>query len=336
VCGTKKRSIPGGIIIAPLSHNTVTGLSFPVVKSIHMFSFLKKWVQFSTPVILVLAGCNNNSSNDENSKTDTMNTTTIKKEEVLTKTIRGSAGVIYVDDGGEGGIPVLFIHSFGGDTRHWANQLSHLRTSRRAIAMDIRGHGRSAAPAGNDYTIESLANDVAAVVDSLGLTRVVLVGHSMGGSSAIAYAARYSGRVAGMVLTGTPAKTPPEQSKAVIASLESEKYDTVMADYMNKLLANAKPETDRLEREGMNKLSKETNISIITSIFSYDPVPPLGSYKGPVLIISGSVEDQAHSLHKAFPKIGYKTIGGTSHWMQLDKPEEFNKLLDEFLSTIKE
>ncbi len=265
-----------------------------------------------------------------------MNTTVIEKEAALTKTIRGSAGIIYVEDGGEGGVPVVFIHSFGGDTRHWVNQLSHLRTNRRAIAMDIRGHGRSTAPADNDYSVESIANDIAAVVDSLKITRFVLVGHSMGGSSVIAYAAKYPERVAGMMLTVTPGKTPPEQSSAIVASLKSEKYDTVMADYMNKLLANAQPETDRMEREGMNKLSKKTNISIIKSTFSYDPLPALEKYKGPVMIISGTDEDPANSLHKAFPNIGYRTIAGTSHWMQLDKPVEFNKLLDDFLNTIKE
>ena len=60
-------------------------------------------------------------------------------------TIKGSAGNIFVDDGGDGDIPVLFVHSFGGSTTHWQYQLEPLRGSRRAIAMDMRGHGRSAA-----------------------------------------------------------------------------------------------------------------------------------------------------------------------------------------------
>jgi pimeloyl-ACP methyl ester carboxylesterase len=62
-------------------------------------------------------------------------------------------GYIHIDDGGKGGLPVVFAHSFGGNTRQWAAQLDHLRKSRRAIAYDLRGHGRSDAPANHDYDV---------------------------------------------------------------------------------------------------------------------------------------------------------------------------------------
>src|SRR5688572_7504733 len=51
--------------------------------------------------------------------------------------IPGPAGRIYIDDGGEGGgLPVVFAHSYAGNTTHWAAQLAHLRASRRAVAFD--------------------------------------------------------------------------------------------------------------------------------------------------------------------------------------------------------
>ena len=48
-------------------------------------------------------------------------------------TISGPQGTLFVDDGGSGGVPVVFLHSFAGDTTHWTAQLEHLRTNRRAI-----------------------------------------------------------------------------------------------------------------------------------------------------------------------------------------------------------
>ena len=78
------------------------------------------------------------------------------------------------------------------------------------VAVDLRGHGRSEAPAAGDYAVESLAADIAAVVDALGLGRFVLVGHSMGGAAALAYADAHPERVAGLVLVGTPGKSSPE------------------------------------------------------------------------------------------------------------------------------
>jgi len=107
-----------------------------------------------------------------------MNTTTEKKTK---QGIKGAAGNLYIDDGGRGEkLPVVFLHSFAGSSRDWENQLNYLRKDRRAIAFDLRGHGRSDAPTNNDYNVESLANDLSAVVDSLGLDRFVLVGHSLG------------------------------------------------------------------------------------------------------------------------------------------------------------
>src|SRR5262245_58787176 len=117
--------------------------------------------------------------------------------------IMGPAGRLHVDDGGEGGVPVVFIHSFAGSAAHWAEQLDHLRTKRRAVAFDLRGHGQSDARASEDVTIEDLAGDVGTVLDELGLERVGLVGHSIGGLAAVAYAAEHPERVSGMLLVGT-------------------------------------------------------------------------------------------------------------------------------------
>jgi pimeloyl-ACP methyl ester carboxylesterase len=91
------------------------------------------------------------------------------------KRITGPAGLLHVDDGGAAGVAVVFVHSFAGNGAHWSAQLAHLRPKRRAVAFDLRGHGQSQSPA-HDYAVESLAGDIAAVVDGLGIKRFVLVG----------------------------------------------------------------------------------------------------------------------------------------------------------------
>jgi pimeloyl-ACP methyl ester carboxylesterase len=158
----------------------------------------------------------------------------------------------------------------------------------------------------------------------------------MGGSSAISYAAIEPERVAGLVLVGTPGKTPQEQSKPIIASLESDQYDKVMDDYMKSLLVNAKPEVDSLVRKGSKKISKEASLIIIKDLFAYDPLPLLQRYPGPKLIVSTTREaEQPNALFKQLGDVPYKTIAGTSHWVQLDKPDEFNKILDEFIERVE-
>ena len=250
--------------------------------------------------------------------------------------IQGEEGYIFVDDGGSGNLPVVFTHSFGGDVSHWANQLSHIRKTRRAVALDFRGHGKSDASLNSHFTAEALANDIVAIVDGLDIDKFVLVGHSMGGSAAIAYADSHANRVAGLVLAGTPGKTPVEISKPVVASLQSDKYQQVMDDYMEKLVTNARPEVATKVKEGVNKLSKEMSIKIIQAAFEFDPIKKLQRYTGPKLIIQTSNEQkQPNSLHNQVPDVPSKTIEGTSHWPQLDKPEVFNQMLDDFLNQIK-
>src|SRR6266540_6312894 len=90
--------------------------------------------------------------------------------------IQGRQGRLRVDDGGHGGLPVLFVHGNSGNRTQWAAQLEHLRAARRAVAFDLRGMGESEPAANADYSVEGFAEDVAAVADALGLERFVLVG----------------------------------------------------------------------------------------------------------------------------------------------------------------
>src|ERR1700724_319123 len=99
----------------------------------------------------------------------------------------GPAGALAIDDGGRGGLAGVFVHSLAGNSSHWAAQLQHLRPSRRAVALDLRGHGRSEPPKNGDYSIAGMAGDIEAVVDTLKLDRFVLVGHSLGGGVALTY-----------------------------------------------------------------------------------------------------------------------------------------------------
>src|SRR5215208_4491729 len=141
---------------------------------------------------------------------------------MTTRTIAGPAGTLHLDDRGRGGVPVVLLHGFGGNTSHWAEQLDHLGRSRQVIAIDLRGHGRSAAPADGDYAIETQVDDVRAVLDDANIDRAVLVGHSLGGAIALAFAGRHPARVTGLVLAAAPGRVPDEQSRQIIEAMEAD------------------------------------------------------------------------------------------------------------------
>lgn len=245
--------------------------------------------------------------------------------------IMGPAGRLHVDDGGAGGVPVVFIHSFAGSAANWTEQLEHLRGKRRAVAFDLRGHGQSEARASEDVTIEDLAGDVGTVLDELELERVALVGHSIGGLAAIAYAAGHPERVAGMLLAGTPGRVPMQQADGIMSQMTSN-YDDTMASYWERLLDHASTATRAQVERDREAMPRSVSLALIRSTFAYDPLPGLRDYPGVVMTVT--VGDSPFDLSKQLPDVPDATVTGTSHWVQLDRPEEFDRILDRFLAVV--
>ena len=122
-------------------------------------------------------------------------------------TIAGPAGQLHVDDGGAGGLPVLLVHSYAGSSAHWKAQLAHLRRRRRALAMDLRGHGRSDAPASGDYSVPALAEDIAGSCRGARTAALRPGGPQHGRRGRIGLRRQNPGRLAGLVLAGSPGKS---------------------------------------------------------------------------------------------------------------------------------
>ena len=252
--------------------------------------------------------------------------------------IEGPAGELFVDDGGarapSAAAPVLFVHSFAGNSSHWKEQLQHLRKTRRAAAIDLRGHGRSQAPKSGDYAVESLAADIGAAADALRLQRFVLVGHSMGGAAAAAYAGLHPDRVAGLVLIGAPGKSPPEVTQKVMAGLKSD-YDKTMAGYWQSLLKDARAATKKGREAEMRRVQRDSSMAMIEATFAFDPLPALARYSGPKLIIDTPHNGEGpEALHGQAPQVERRLVEHTSHWPHIDNPKAFDHVLDEFLAKL--
>lgn len=243
-----------------------------------------------------------------------------------------------VDDGGSGGLPVLFVHSLAGNVSHWSTQLEHLRKERRAVALDIRGHGHSESPKDGDYAIESLASDIEVVAGELGLKRFVLVGHSSGGTVSIAYAGSNPEKVVGLLLvdpSGDARKVPAEQANQLISALESDSYSKAIEDYYGTLLIGSRPAVREKVIQDLRNTPSKTVIGIFKSSLQYDPLTPLRLYRGPKLSVVTSLNDAPFSLHKLDTELPHIKVTGTGHWLQMDKPEEFNGILDYFLAFVE-
>jgi len=280
-------------------------------------------------IFMQTLGKDKSTSASKSQKRNVPKTKTTKSDHQL----QGPAGTLHIDDGGKGETSIVFVHSFGGSTEHWKNQLNHVREHYRAIAFDFRGHGQSERPHELKYAAQDLAQDIAAVVDDLHLDHFILVGHSMGGHAAVAYAGQHPERIAGLLLSGTPGKTPAEISKPVTAALASPAYPKVMDDYIRQLLTDSRPDVARTVTKDFNAIPKDETISIINGLLEFDPLPSLAKYKGPLLlVVSGAESKQPGTLQSQLPNADVKVIDHAGHWTHLDQPEAFNRILDAFIA----
>ena len=247
-------------------------------------------------------------------------------------------GGIHIDDGGKDGIPVLFVHSAGGSTEHWTEQLAHLRgRGRRAIAIDLRGHGRSRLPADGDFTIPGLASDILAVLDHLGLRRVVLVGHSMGGAVVTSFAGSHPDRVAGLLLLDPASdgrEIPAEQAQGLMASMEGEGYREAIEPYWSSMLQPSSQEVRQRLFDGLWRTPRQTVVETLRGLLTFDPVAALSRYRGPRLSIITPFNRVPAAYHALVPDLPHRDVEGTGHWLHLDQPDRINREIDEFLNGV--
>ncbi len=250
----------------------------------------------------------------------------------MSRRVAGPAGKLTVDDGGTGDA-VVFVHSLTGNTSHWSAQLEHLRKTRRAVALDLRGHGKSEPPRNGDYSIEAQAEDVGAVVDALGLERFALVGHSMGAGVALAYAGVHPGRVTHLLVAdpiGDGTQTPEAEVRPFLEALDSPAYVETIEGYWSSIAGSDGAVLERLLRD-LRATPRETVVHGLHAVMAFDPKPALAKYRGPTLAVITPANDFPYSMHRVGSGIPHRVLTGTGHWLQIERPAEFNRILERFL-----
>jgi pimeloyl-ACP methyl ester carboxylesterase len=241
------------------------------------------------------------------------------------------------DDGGLGGLPVVFLHALAGTPAQWSNQLAHLRPDRRAIALTLRGHAGAPHPCDGDWSIATLAHDVAHTLELLAIPRAALVAHSIGAHVALACAALYPQRIAGVLLAdaaGCASAAPRHAMRAFLDALRSSDYEDVIAGHYRTLLIGSRPAVTQRVLADLGATARDTVAGVLHAALDFDPIEALAAYRGPKFAVDSYLREQPWSLHHLSPTLRSMRLGDTSHWLQLDRPHEFNLILDGWLSAL--
>ena len=218
---------------------------------------------------------------------------------------------------------IVFLHSLGGRPDHWAGQVDHFQ-DRGAVALSLPGH--PGGPVVTSYTPETMAR--ALPMDKF--DRFVLVGHSGGAVVATALAKANPDRVARLVLAdaGTDLSHLPQNEIDGFLNAFRQNYRESVDAHWKKILTGAKPLVREKVLADLHSTPRETITGFMTELFRFDLIGALREYPGPILSVITPLSEGAGALHNLIPRIRVTRIEGTSHWLQMDKPAEFNKILE--------
>lgn len=239
---------------------------------------------------------------------------------------------LHVDDGGSGGVPVVLHHGLGADLHVWDSALAALRQTRRAIAFDIRGHGKS--PRAGEYTLGAAAEDVDDLVNDLGIERFWLVGHSLAGGVLSAYAGLHPRKLAGLVYVdaiGDFTRAPAAMRAAFREQDVGMTAEKLQAAYGDMLGPKARLDTRVRILEAAARMDLPAFAALRASASDFPAEAMLTRYHGPRRAIDVEGNDFPFLASKMPGFETPRTIPNVSHWLMLDDPAAFDAALIEVL-----
>lgn len=239
----------------------------------------------------------------------------------------------------------MILHGFLGMSDNWRSHARYWSSVYEVHAIDQRNHGKSFHSEGFDYTL--LAQDVIHYMDANSLEKAIVLGHSMGGKTAMTLALQFPERVSTLIVADIAPKHYDVGGKFshIIEGLlhldmnvftSRTAADEALAVYVPEvgvrqfLLKNLAWTSDRT-------LTLKCNIQVLQhKLVEIGAAPKTGIYEGKTLFLAGSksdyiVEDDLDKIHAFFPKAKLDWIENAGHWLHAENPKGFTQALHNFL-----
>lgn len=238
------------------------------------------------------------------------------------------------------GTPVVLLHSLGADRTMWQPCRAGL-ARHRLIAVDSAGHGQSVGLAAGAIDLDRWMSDLDTLLSGEpSAASVVLVGVSMGGIQALAYAARRPDRVAAVVVADSFAALPRAVAETKIADQRRLVTEMTMASvaeaYVTATFANPTSAGAELVRRSLSAMDRCDFLASVRAAFDVDIVSSLPHVQAPTLVLWGDRDTKtprelSESIAAGVPDARLQEIPDAGHLSNLDNPEAFARAVDDFL-----
>jgi pimeloyl-ACP methyl ester carboxylesterase len=256
------------------------------------------------------------------------------------------------------GYPVFLVHGFAAKKEYWIAQINYLSKKFKVITLDNRGAGKSNRP-NNPYTMEMLVDDLKGLMDFLKIGKAHLIGHSLGGAVIQHFALKYPDYVNKIILICSFPDLPLDEvgirmyKENQIAMYEARLKDPIKAFYDKMKLRFSRefiklmkedPKKkfhgifsayDLIESEKIDSVTPQDINNLTNTLITHRVLNQLPEIKNDTLIIAGDKDKLASKasrdqLHEKIPNSILKIVSG-SHWVNLEKAPEVNKIILDFL-----
>nr|WP_298795525.1 alpha/beta fold hydrolase [uncultured Acetobacter sp.] len=238
--------------------------------------------------------------------------------------------------------PVVLLHGLFGRARNLGFVQRRLATTRRTLALDLRNHGDS--PHG-PMSFQIMADDVRETLEHHNALPAMLLGHSMGGKTAMMLALRHPECVHSLLVVDIAPGTGGFNRMDVPTELETLDFpanlDRAGADALLRPLIPSEAirqmmvQNIRLGENPGWSIGLTDILSALPTIMSWPELPPGTVYEGPTQFIRGEISAyiQPHNyptMRRLFPHYTLETISGAGHWVHVDAPKRFADLAEAF------
>ncbi len=236
------------------------------------------------------------------------------------------------------GPPLILVPGLGDTVWVWRHLIPVIQQRSRVLAAELRGHGRSASPAG-PYTAGEMAGDLFRLAEELGIFRPTLIAQGFGARLALLLAIERPGFAAGLVLIG--AETGPPQSAAAAEMRDHAARGDLGAAYKSRkeIIPAPRGMSPKERAEHHRIFLRNTPTGYAAACAAVEGAPSLterlGEIDCPVLALAGERDKARHAdarrLTELISDCSAAIIDGAGHFVQLDAPESFQVVLEDFL-----
>jgi 2-succinyl-6-hydroxy-2,4-cyclohexadiene-1-carboxylate synthase len=253
--------------------------------------------------------------------------------------------------GREEGSSLLLLHGFTGSTKTWEPFMEIWKDHFKIIAVDLIGHGLSDSPADDRrYTMEHTIQDLNFILDQLGIKKTHVLGYSMGGRVAIAFAGHFPQKIISLILESTSPGLPTEeersarrmQDEALADEIEQKGLVAFVQKWENlPLFATQKKLPQSIQNKIRKQRLSQSPQGLANSLrgmgTGHQPSywSKLHSFHFPVLVLAGDEDPKycqiAHKMAEVLPQSQVKIIPGAGHTIHLEKSQLFAKVVLDYL-----